>query len=124
MHLNDLIAKLIKEVDRREPSEGGLILLTVESKAAKFVADAGTNATLFEPGNRDVLREARLQSVKDRAPWARFYIECHNPHVLYTSEADVALHVWRDGDNYLARCTKLRCVHAERPTEDFVLDWE
>lgn len=124
MHLKELIAKLIKDCSARGEESGGLILLTVESKAAGYIPESGINATLFPPGSRDVLCEARAQSIKDRGPWARFYIECHNPHVLYTSEADIAVHVWRDGDNYLARCTKLRSIHNERPTEDFVLDWE
>lgn len=115
MKLNGLIARLIKESRKNTSVEGGLFLLTVEHKAMAWVRSELPEGH-FDVLARDVIRDMRTDSVKDRTDWPRVVVECHNPHIMLTNEADISLHVWKDGDNINVRCEKFRSLE-QRPSD-------
>lgn len=123
MKLNDLIATLIKTSRQKTTVEGGLILLTVDQNAEPLVRLQLPEAVVAEPHDRGMLRILRTDSVRDRADWPRVVVWCHNPHISLGNEADIVLHVWKDGDDVKARCEKFRSL-MDRPNDVWVLNEE
>ena len=123
MKLNDLIASLIKTSRKNTGVTGGLFMLTVEYKAEQFVHAALPQSTHYNCLDTQKLHGLRDASMRLRADWPCVVIHCHNPHVLYTNYADISLHVWKDGDNIVARCEKFRSLES-RPSDVWVLDHE
>jgi hypothetical protein len=120
------LSELVKELAGKIESESGLVLITAHANAFVFVGEQLPDIHEIKGVPLDGCEEARMMryhATKERV-WKTAMFITHNPHVRVEMEADVNLHVWRDGDNYVARCYKLRSVRSERPTEDFVLDQE
>ena len=116
MKLNDLIATLIKSSRQRTNVEGGLFMLTVEAKAMDFVRAELPNAHTPQFAERDTVRAMRVTSVNEMTDWPRVVVECHNPHIMLTNEADISVHVWKEGDTIKARCEKFRST-VSRPSD-------
>lgn len=108
MKLNDLIADMIKSSRKKTNVQGGLFMLTVEMKAEPFVRAELPDAVLFDFKDRDGLRNLRAASVQCQTDWPVVIVACHNPHVIYTVDADISLHVWKDGNEIKTRCEKFR----------------
>lgn len=123
MKLNDLIATMIKTSRKNTTFEGGLILLTVDQNAEPLVRLQLPDAMVAEPNDRGLLRTLREDSVRDRTDWPRVVVWCHNPHISLGNEADIVLHVWKDGDDVKVRCEKFRSL-MERPSDVWTLGEE
>ncbi|QXO09662.1 hypothetical protein pEaSNUABM11_00238 [Erwinia phage pEa_SNUABM_11] len=118
MKLNELIAQAQKATKATD----GMLLITVEPTVNRFALGFTETCPQLAGTEIDAARKLRVGAQQNRA-WVVAYTVTHNPHCMLANEVDIALHLWQDGDNVIARIAKFRGL-GSKPEGDFVLDQE